>query len=113
MRMPKVLAVTRRPRNLCAAIGMLNGAGFAVVTATNLQSALVVARAVRFDAVFICYHSFTPAQRDNVAAELKKANPELAIIGRCPGCVGCDEAAGIVGKLENTDALSAVIAALR
>ncbi len=113
MRMPKVLAVTRRLKDLCAASGMLNGAGFGVVTATNLESALVVVRAVRFDAVFICYHSFTPAQRDNIAAELKKAIPELAVIGRCPGCVGCDEAAGIIGKLENSDAVSAVIAALR
>lgn len=113
MRLPKVLAVTRRPKNLCAASDMLNAAGFSVVAATNLETALTVARAVRFDAAFVCYHSFTPAQRESIAAELNKANPQLAVIGRCPGCVGCDETAGIIGKLENSDAVSVLISALR
>ncbi len=113
MRLPKVLAVTRRPANLCAAKAMLNSAGFDVVTATNLETALTVGRAVPFDAAFVCYHSFTPAQREDIAAELNKANPQLAIIGRCPGCTDCDEAAGKIGKLEKADAISAMIAALK
>ncbi len=113
MRLPKVLAVTRRPANVCAAKAMLNSAGFDVVTATNLETALTVGRAVPFDAAFICYHSFTPAQRDHIAGELKKASPQLVAIGHCPGCTGCDEAAGKTGKLEKADAISAMIAALK
>ncbi len=109
---PRVLTVTRRPAKLCAAKAKLNGAGFDVVTATNLQAALTVARSVRCDAAFLCRHSFQEDERDQIATGLLEANPELLIVGRCPGCVGCDEQGGIIGKLEETDAIAALIAAL-
>ncbi len=113
MRIPKVLTVSRRPAHLCAASDTLASAGFKVVTATNLETALVVGRAIRFDAVFICHHSFTPAERDRIEAELNHANPKLVIIGRCAGCGGCDEAAGLIGRLEDADPVLRVIAALK
>ena len=108
----RVLTVSQRPAELCAAKAMLNGAGFDVVTATNLPAAQVVLRAMRCDAAFVCRHSFTAAEREEIAVALIGARPELVIVGRCPGCVGCDEQACIIGRLEDTDAVSALIAAL-
>ncbi len=112
MAMPKVLTVTRRPAELCAAKSMLNGAGFDVVTATSLQFALIAARSIRLDAAFLCRHSFSASERDNIATGLLAARPELVIVGRCPGCVGCNEEAGIIGKLDDTTEVSALIAAV-
>ncbi len=112
MKIPKVLTVTRRPAELCAAKAMLNAAGFDVVTATNLKVALVAARSIRFDAAFVCRHSFEADEREEIATGLLAGNPELVIVGRCPGCVGCDEKAGVIGKLEDTDQIAAVVAAV-
>ncbi len=110
---PRVLTVTRRPADLCAAKAMLNGAGFDVVVATSLEAAVVVGRSIRWDAAFVCRHSFSDEERDRIAAGLLHANPDVIIVGRCPGCVGCDESACIIGRLEQTEAISAVIAALQ
>lgn len=110
---PRVLTITRRPAELCAAVAMLNGAGFDVVTATSLPAATAVARAMPCDAAFVCHHSFGEGERDAIAGGLLQANPGLLIVGRCPGCVGCDERAGIAGTLEETEVIAAVIAALK
>ncbi|MFB3814093.1 MAG: hypothetical protein ACE14L_08265 [Terriglobales bacterium] len=96
--MRKVLVVTKRRADMCAAKELLNGFGYDVATATNLEAAAAVGRSVRLDAAVVCRHSFDDAERDSITAALKTNCPELRIVYLCPGCTGCDENAGIIGR---------------
>lgn len=108
--MHKVLAVTRRTPEMCATKAKLNAAGLDVVTVTNLALAKSLGQKMHFKAAIICLDSFTPQERDELATELKKSNPDLEVVVRCPGCTGCDEAAGKIGVLSDTVHIEQILA---
>ncbi len=110
---PNVLAITRRPAQLCATQALLYGAGFILVTATNLQAACSVIVAKQVTAVIVCMDSWSAEERDVIAFELHRLRPQLAVIMRCPGCTGCDEAAGIPGVMRDERPLLQLIAAVK
>jgi hypothetical protein len=104
----KVLAITQRTADLCATQSLLYAAGYELITATNLQAARALIRSLPICGLIICYHSWTEAEREHLAAELSNIKiPSL----RCPGCTGSDETCGKVGKLDNLVPLTALMAA--
>ncbi len=110
---PNVLAITKRPAQLCATQALLYGAGLTLVTATNLHAARSVIVAKSVTAVIVCKDSWSDAERDVIAAELRRLRPQLAVIMRCPGCTGCDEAAGRPGMMRDERPVLQLIAAAR
>jgi hypothetical protein len=62
--------------------------------------------------VIVCLHSWSAQERDSIADELATSYPNLAVIMRCPGCVGCDAAAHIPGALPDTFPLTRLISTL-
>ncbi len=106
---PKVLVVTKRLKSMCATKALLNGYGFDVATVTNEGAAQAAARAVHFDACIVCFHSFTPRERDQIAATLRQAHDDTSVVLNCPGCQDCDQAAGRIGHLADTAWLSEIL----
>ena len=106
---PKVIVVSKRLESVCATKALLNSYGFDVATVTTTEAAQAVARATPCRAAIVCYHSFSAAERDQIAATLTHADPKMAVVGRCPGCLGCDEQAGLIGNLPDDEWLSGVI----
>ncbi len=92
----KVLAVTKRTADLCATQSLLYGAGFELITATNMDTACALIRVLPICGVIVCHDSWTEAERETMAAELKGFQLPMM---RCPGCTGCDEANHQPGKL--------------
>lgn len=101
---PKVLLVTKRTPELCATKAILNMAGYDVAAVTNIETACAVGRSIRYRAAVVCLHSFTAAEREQLAKGLTESNPEIQIVARCPGCLGCDEGqANVMGTLPPGD----------
>jgi DNA-binding NtrC family response regulator len=107
MRIPKVLAVTKRLGELCATKAMLNAAGFDVATATNIQVAQALGRSLRFEAAIVCRHSFTDEERQQIAVELKKSAPGMVVIAMCPGC-SCVDDNGEIRRLTDLSAVNTI-----
>jgi hypothetical protein len=114
LQIPKVLLVTKRTPELCATKAMLNMAGYDVAAVTNIETACAVGRGIRYRAAIVCLHSFTAAERDTLAADLTRSNPDIKVMARCPGCLGCDEGrANVMGTLpQDDDTIAGVIVAL-
>jgi hypothetical protein len=103
----KVLAITKRTADLCATQASLYAAGFELVTATNMISARALIRALPVRGLIVCFHSWTPAERDALASELLSYNIPLM---RCTGCTGCDETCGKPGTLDDMIPLTTLLA---
>jgi hypothetical protein len=114
LEIPKVLLVTKRTPELCATKAMLNMAGYDVAAVTNIPTACAVGRGIRYEAAIVCLHSFTAAERDILAADLVKSNPDIKVVARCPGCLGCNEGRDdVMGALPEDDStIARVILAL-
>jgi len=108
----KVLAITKRTAELCGTQALLYRAGFELVTATNIATARSLIRALRIKAVIICRHSWTDEERDTIVSDLMANHPEVAVILRCPGCTGCDEATDTPGTLSDTLPLTRLVGAI-
>ena len=106
MSRPKVLAITKRTADLCATQALLYSAGLDLVAATNIAAAKALIRSLPVRGVIICYHSWTEAERQQIAAEMLEA--KLPLI-HCPGCTGCDEACGKPGILNDMLPLTQLI----
>jgi len=98
----KVLAITKRTASLCGTQSLLYSVGMDLVTATSMDAALSVIKAVPTKGVIVCKHSWSDAERTALAAELAANHPEVAVVSVCPGCTGCDESACKPGSLEDT-----------
>lgn len=105
----KVLAITKRTAKLCATQSLLAAAGFDLVTATNMPTALALLRSVPICGLIICLHSWTEAERENLVSELR--NYQLPMM-RCPGCTGADETSGKAGTLDDFVPLTNLIGEL-
>ncbi len=110
---PTVLAITKRPAELCATQALLYGAGFDLVTATNMAAARSVVKGMAIEAVMVCKHSWASDERDRIVSELARLDSAIDVMIRCPGCTGCDEAAGKPGKLDDERPLVQLMAAVR
>ncbi len=108
----KVIVVSKRLADVCATKALLNSYGFDVATVTSCQAAQAVARAVTYQAAIICFHSFSPSERAQIEASLRNSDPNLAVVSRCPGCIGCDEQGGIIGSLPGEEWLSEIVMAM-
>jgi hypothetical protein len=106
MNLPRVLAVTKRPAELCANQPLLYAAGFQLVTAATLAAAHELAQGSAFRGVIVCMHSWSDAERQAIFSEMK--SPYLPIM-KCPGCIGCDESSGKVGTLDLLIPISSLI----
>ncbi len=113
-KVPKVLVISKRVAEMCATKALLNRAGFDVAVVTNVATAAALARAVAYRAAVVCFHTFNASERDQIESELKASNPDLQIVARCPGCLGCEEGrANVIGVLPAADpVIPGVIAAL-
>ena len=111
--LPKVLAVTRRPAELCATKALLNGFGYDVATATNVPLAVSLSRSLSYEAAFVCRHSFSDEERQQITEDLRRSKPGLVVIAHCPGCTGCDEEKAIRGKLNDEQAMAEFALALQ
>lgn len=109
---PKVLAITKRPAELCGTQALLYGQGFDLVTATNMAVARTVISAMRVKGVIVCRHSWSDEERENIVSELATNHPEVTVILRCPGCTGCDEKTHTPGTLCDTLPLKNLVKAL-
>jgi hypothetical protein len=87
-----VLAITKRTAELCATQTLLYGAGYELVTATNMSIARVVMKAKRVGGVIVCRHSWSDEERESIVSDLAEKYPDVTTVVRCPGCTGCDEA---------------------
>jgi hypothetical protein len=66
----KVLAITKRPADLCAIQALLYGAGFELVTATNMNVARSLIKPLHIKGVIVCKHSWTKwVRRSRMAPE--------------------------------------------
>lgn len=102
----KVLAITKRTAELCATQSLLYAAGFELVTATNVVAARALIRALPVCGLIICEHSWTEAERAQIASVL--ASFSLPVMN-CPGCTGCDENCGKAGTLNDMVPLTKLI----
>jgi len=105
---PKILAITRRPGELCASQALLGSTGAQLVAATSMAAARVILRSVKVQAVLLCHGSWPAAERDAMLAELRATCPELTILVRCPGCTECAKP----GQLVDEAPIASLIAAL-
>lgn len=108
----KVIVVSKRLPDVCATKALLNSYGFDVATVTSEQAAQAVARSAPYQAAIICFHSFSDSERDRIEASLRNSDPKMAVVSRCPGCVGCDEQAGMIGTLPGEEWLSEIVMAM-
>jgi hypothetical protein len=108
---PKVLAITKRPAELCGTQPLLHGEGFELVTATSMAVARCVIKSIALKGVIVCWGSWSEQERESIVSELAANHPEVTIIMRCPGCTGCDEASHTPGTLSDTLALSKLVSA--
>lgn len=86
----KVLAITKRTRELCGTLTLACNAGLDLVTATDMNVARVIIDVMQVRGVVICWDSWTPQERESMLAELAAKHPELTVTLRCPGCTRCD-----------------------
>jgi hypothetical protein len=112
LKRPKVLAITKRPAELCATQPWLNAAGLELITATNMDAAGAIIQSTRVKGIIVCKGSWSKGEREAIAAELWMLNPDVAVILRCPGCTGCDEVNRSAGTLQDTLPLTKFIAAI-
>jgi hypothetical protein len=106
----KVLAVTRQLQELCGTQTILHSAGLQLVTATNMETARRVIKALGIQAVIVCRDSWSESERDKMVAELQTLYPELAVIVRCPGCTRCHEPADVLGRVLDQTPFTQLIA---
>lgn len=97
MRLREVLAITRRPAELCANRPLLDAAGFQLVTAANVAAARELIQHAPPRGLIVCLHSWSGVERDAITSGLKSYRLPLM---KCPGCLGCDEVAGRAGTLD-------------
>ena len=109
MKCPTVLAITKRTAELCGTQPLLYEAGFALVTATSMDVARSVIKAIAVKAVIVCRGSWSEEERESIISELAADHPEVTIIVRCPGCTGCDEASHTPGTLSDTQVLTKLL----
>jgi len=112
LKRPKVLAITKRPAELCATQPWLNAAGLELITATNMNATAAVIKNAGVRGIIVCKGSWSEEEREAIAAELWMLNPEVAVILRCPGCTECDEVNRSAGTLRDTLPLTKFIAAI-
>ncbi len=87
----KVLAISKRTMELCAAQTQVYAAGFEMITATSLAAAHAVLNSFSIEAVIVCRHSWSDEERGRIETELAALHPKLPVVMRCPGCTGCDD----------------------
>ena len=97
----KILAITKRPAELCATQAIIYSVGLEMVTATNINAAESVLRAVPISGVMLCKDSWPEPEREKLDSYVRRHHPELSIILRCPGCTGCDELKHTPGELSD------------
>jgi hypothetical protein len=107
------MIISRRLASLCATKALLNSYGFDVATVTTEAAAVAVVRSGFCRAAIVCFHSFTAAERDHIAATLRDSNPMLPVVARCSGCSNCDEQAGLPCNLPDDQWLGTIIIAMR
>ena len=112
MKRPKVLAITKRPAELCATQPWLNAAGLELITATNTNAAGAIIKSTRVKGIIVCKGSWSEEEREGIAAELWMLNPEVEVILRCPDCTECDEVNRSAGTLRDTLPMTNFIAAI-
>ncbi len=100
----KVLAITKRSAELCGTESLLRASGIKLVNADSLMAARRVIHDVK--GVIVCKHSWSEREHESIVSELETDHPEVAIIVRCPGCTGCDEANQRPGTLSGTQHLT-------
>lgn len=108
----KVLAITKRTAELCATQSLLYAAGLQLVTATNINAACSVINGMRVRAVIVCRNSWSEEERQSIVSQLAALCPELPVLMHCPGCTGCDEAAGRAGRLSDALPLTQLLSAI-
>lgn len=109
---PTVLTLSKRTADLCAVQALLYSAGMQMVTATNLAAARSVLNGIPVKAVIVCHDSWSEEEREAIISELTASYPKLRVILRCPGCTGCDEAAGHPGVLRERLPVTQLISTL-
>lgn len=108
----KVLAITKRTRELCGTQALACNAGLDLVTATDMSVARIIIKVMQVKGVVICGDSWTEQERLSIQAELAANHPEVMVILRCPGCTGCDVANLTPGTLNDVVALQQLIKSL-
>jgi hypothetical protein len=108
---PKVLAITKRTAQLCGTQPLLYEAGFALMTATSMDIARSIIKAVAVKGVIVCRGSWSEQESASIVAELAADHPEITVILRCPGCTGCGEASHTPGTLSDISSLAVLISA--
>jgi DNA-binding NtrC family response regulator len=103
-----VLAITKRSAQLCGMQALLHASGIELVAAASMKSARRVIKDDAVKGVIVCLHSWSERERNDMAAELEANHPEVAVIVRCPGCSGCDEARQIPGTLCETQPIASL-----
>lgn len=98
----KVLAITKRTASLCGTQSLLYSVGLDLVTATSMEAARSVIKAIPTKGVIVCKHSWSDEERAALASELADQHPEVAVVAMCPGCTGCDETACKPGALDDS-----------
>ena len=106
-----MLAITKRTAQLCDTQSLLHGAGFGLLTATSMDVARSIIKAISVRAVIVCRGSWSVQERDSIVSELAANHPEVTITVRCPGCTGCDEVSDAPGELSDTEALTKLLSA--
>jgi hypothetical protein len=104
-----VLAITKRNAELCGTESLLRASGIKLVDADSLTAARRIIHDVK--GVIVCKHSWSEREHESIVSELEADHPEVAIIVRCPGCTGCDEANQRPGTLSETQQLTNLISA--
>ncbi len=106
-----VLAITKRSAEFCGTQALLCASGIELVDASSMTAArrVIDARAVK--GVIVCKHSWSEREHESIVSELAADHPEVAVIVRCPGCTGCDEANHRPGILSDTQQFTELISA--
>ncbi len=106
---PNILAISKRTANLCATQSLLYAAGYKLVVATNIFAARSLIRSLRLKAVIVCRESWSSDELQEIASELINV-ADMPVLMHCPGCTGCDEAAGKPGTLQDARPLTKLMA---
>ncbi len=104
-----VLAITLRPAKLCATQDVLQEQGIHLLTVTSFAAGRLAIHRFGIEAVIVCHHSWSAEERDILARELAAVRPPVKFVMRCPGCIDCDEAAGVAGVLTDATQVDALI----
>lgn len=107
------MIISRRLPSLCATKALLNSYGFDVTTVTTEAAAVAVVRSGFCRAAIVCFHSFSAAERDHIAAMLRNSNPMLPVVSRCSGCPNFDGQPGPPCNLPDDQWLGTIIIAMR